>query len=70
MRSVFHVTIAQNISNVPQQDYNPQRETYVVGAVNALIATRKALREAHRNGFLKSIPLEVETVERVVRDFS
>jgi len=68
MKSVFEVTIEQDVS--ADNEYRPEREVLVVGAVNALIATRKALREAQRNGFMKSRPLEVVNVARIVRNFS
>jgi len=67
MRSVFEVTIERDTS--VDRLYRPSSEVYEVGAVNALIATRKALRLARTNGFMKSRPLEVVKVERVIRHF-
>jgi hypothetical protein len=66
MKSVFAVQVEQDVSI--DREYRPQIETYEIAAVNAIIATRKALRLAARNGFMKSRPLEVVSVQRIVRD--
>jgi hypothetical protein len=70
MRSIFEVTVEQNVSDDPEHRLSMQREVFVVGAVNAIIAARKALTQAKRNGYLKSRPLEITKVERIIRDFS
>jgi hypothetical protein len=67
MRSVFEVTVEQDVSI--NRVYRPETQVYEIGAVNAVIATNKALRLARQNGFMKSRPLEVVKVVRVIRHF-
>ena len=62
--NVYRITIWQDHSHY----VNGHREEFDVRAPTAFVALKKALTAARRNGFQRSKPLEVETVQRVASD--